>query len=542
VRKPSVTLVLCALIAGGFAVAVDAGSTVVAKAHVATARIAAGEVQGFVHDGIFTFRGIPYATAGRFMPPKPVAPWSGVRYALSYGDICPQAVNPTLGEPQTFISDNRFWPASETCQVLNIWTPGLESSAKRPVMVWLHGGGFSDGASNSLAVYDGTNLSRDGDVVVVSVNHRLNVLGFLDLSAYGEKYRESANVGMLDIVAALHWVQDNIARFGGDPGNVTIFGQSGGGAKVATLMSAPAAKGLFHKAIIESGAPGSIPSTYSDRAVARRVAAATLHEAGFSEQQVGQLESMPYESLLAAANKALRQVGEEQRRGNTPQGFFPLSWAPVIDGSFLYESPFGTAAPEASKGVPLLVGSTLSEFQRLPNPATRDRETWGESQVRDYFHPIAGEHVDEVMAAFRRAYPGLSPAEWPVIDTRFRSGVLRTAQLKADQGDPVYCYLFALQSPVLDYAWAAGHSSELAFVFDNVDLGVQSTGGGREVEALTRVMSRAWLNFARTGNPNHRDLATWPTFAGNRPATLVFDQRPHVLVGHDAELVRLLAR
>ena len=404
--------------------------------------------------------------------------------------------------------------------------PGSRERKKRPVMVWLHGGGFTDGASNSLAVYDGTNLSRDGDVVVVSVNHRLGVLGFLDLSAYGDPYRASANVGMLDIIASLKWVQDNIARFGGDAGNVTIFGQSGGGAKVATLMSAPTAKGLFHKAIIESGAPGSVPSTYSDQTVSRRVAAMTLQEAGLSEQQVGQLQSMPYETLLAAATRALKRVSQEQRPGGAPLGFLSVNWAPVVDGNFLLQSPFSTTAPEASKGVPLLIGSTLSEFQRLPNPAMREHEKWS----------------DEVMAAFRRAYPGLNPSEYAFIDTRFRAGVLRTADLKAREGDPVYCYLFAWKSPVLDYAWAAGHSSELAFVFDNVDLGVQSTGGGREVEALTQTMSRAWISFARSGNPNHSDIASWPTFTVDRHTTMVFDQKSHVLVGHDDDLVRLLAR
>jgi para-nitrobenzyl esterase len=532
----------CALIVSAIgATGPAAAGVVVAKAGTAVVRTTAGEIQGFVRDGILTFRGIPYATASRFLPPRAVVPWSGVRLTLSYGDICPQFVNPKLNEPQTFISDNRFWPASEDCQVLNVWTPGLQSRANRPVMVWLHGGGFNDGASNSLAIYDGTNLSRDGDVVVVSVNHRLNVLGFLDLSAYGEKYRESANVGMLDMVAALHWVHDNIARFGGDPDNVTIFGQSGGGAKVATLLAAPVARGLFQKAIIESGAPGSVPSAYADPAVARRVAALTLREAGLSEDQVGQLETLPYEQLLAAATRALATVGRELQGGKSSPGLFGLGWSPVADGVFLPEPPFAGTAPEPSRGVPLLIGSTLSEFQRFPLPALRGRETWSEAQVRDYFQGLAGDKVEQVMAAFRKAYPNLEPREWPLVDVRFRSGVLRTAQLKAAQGDPVYAYLFTWQSPVLDYAWAAGHSGELAFVFDNVDLGVQSTGGGRDVEKLTHLMSCAWTSFARTGNPHCTGLSAWPAFTRDRPATMLFDPQPRVAVGHDADLVRLLS-
>lgn len=536
------TILLRALMVGAIWSTVPAAAAlVVAGSGTAVVRTTSGEIQGFVRDGIFTFRGIPYATAGRFMPPQPVPPWSGVRLTLSYGNICPQFINPRLNEPQTFISDNRLWPASEECQVLNVWTPGLQGNARRPVMVWLHGGGFNDGASNSLAVYDGTNLSRDGDVVVVSVNHRLNVLGFLDLSAYGDKYRDSAHAGMLDIVAALRWVHDNVARFGGDPGNVTIFGQSGGGAKVATLMAAPSAKGLFQKAIIESGAPGSMPSAYADAAVARRVAAATIRAAGLSQDQVGQLETLPYERLLDAANKALRTVGEELQGGTASPGPFGLSWSPVADGAFLPEPPFAGSAPEPSRGVPLLVGSTLSEFQRFPNPALRGRENWDETEVRTYFQGLVGDQVDQLLAAFRIAYPDLKPREWPLVDVRFRSGVLRTAQLKAAQGDPVYVYLFTWQSPVLDHAWAAGHSGELAFVFDNAELGVQSTGGGTEVDRLTRLMSHAWINFARTGNPNFEGLGTWPAFTAGRPATMLFDLAPHAAIGHDADLVRLLA-
>ncbi|MCC7462834.1 MAG: carboxylesterase/lipase family protein [Gammaproteobacteria bacterium] len=518
-----------------------AAARLVATSGTAVVRTTAGEIQGFVRDGILTFRGIPYATASRFMAPQPVPPWSGVRLTLSYGDICPQFVNPRLNEPQTFISDNRFWPASEECQVLNVWTPGVQGGARRPVMVWLHGGGFNDGAANSLAVYDGTRLSRDGDVVVVSVNHRLNVLGFLDLSAYGGKYRESANVGMLDIVAALRWVHDNIAGFGGDPGNVTIFGQSGGGAKVATLMAAPSARGLFHKAIIQSGAPGSIPTAYADAAVARRVAAATLREAGLTPDQVERLESLPYERLLAAANQALQSVGRELRGGQTSPGPFGLSWSPVVDGTFLPASPFAHQAPEVSRGIPLLMGSTLSEFQRFPAPALRGRERWSETEVRTYFQGMVGDRVDPLMAAFRKAYPHMEPREWPLVDVRFRSGVLRTAQLKALQGDPVYVYLFTWPSPVLDHAWAAGHSSELAFVFDNADLGVQSTGGGKDVDKLTRLMSQAWIHFARSGNPNAAGSSAWPMFTPERSATLLFDLPPRAAVGHDAELVRLLA-
>ena len=248
-----------------------------------------------------------------------------------------------------FISDTRVWPASEDCQNLNIWTPVLGDGKHRPVMVWLHGGGFFSGSSMELPIYDGSNLSRKGDVVVVSLNHRLNVLGFLDLSAYGEAYRQSADVGMLDIVAALHWVKDNIAHFGGDPVNVTIFGQSGGGAKVATLLASATTKGLFQKAIIESGAPASAPSTYSDQAVSRRVAAATLQELGVTGEHVDTLKAMPYEQLAAAAARALVTVSKEMPKSSDPMARFGLSWAPVVNGQFLVEAPFASAAPQSPR-------------------------------------------------------------------------------------------------------------------------------------------------------------------------------------------------
>jgi para-nitrobenzyl esterase len=516
------------------------GPLLVANAATGVVQTEAGAVRGFVRSGIYTYRGIPYAKAERFMPPQKVQPWSGTRLALSWGNICPQPVA-SLGEPQTFISDTRFWPASEDCQSLNIWTPGTGATKLRPVMVWIHGGGFFSGSSMELPIYDGTNLSRKGDVVIVSLNHRLNVLGFLDLSAYGDAYRSSADVGMLDIVAALHWVHDNIAQFGGDPANVTIFGQSGGGAKVATLLAAPAAQGLFQKAIIESGAPGAQPAPYSDQAVARRVAAATLQELGLTAEHVDAMKTVPYEQLIAAANRALAAVSRELPKSNAPMGF-GLSWSPVVEGGFLTESPFASAAPAASKGVPLMVGSTLAEFQNFPNPALKDRASWGETEAKAYFRNLVGDKVDSLAAAFQRAYPGMKPSEWPLVDTLARAGVLRTARLKAEQGDSVYTYLFAWKSPVLDYAWAAGHSSDIAFEFDNAELGVQSSGGGPEVERLTALMSQAWIDFARSGNPGHAGLPQWPAYTPQRPATLIFDTKPRLGVGHDAELVGLLAR
>ena len=518
----------------------ERGATLVAHAGLAVVGTVNGQVQGFVRQGVMTWRGIPYARADRFMPPHAPERWPGVRPALSYGNICPQPVSSELREPQTFISDTHYWPASEACQNVNVWSPAADGK-KRPVMVWLHGGGFFSGSSNELGVYDGTNLAKKGDVVVVSLNHRLNSLGFMDLSAYGPQYAGSANVGMLDIVAGLQWVRDNIAQFGGDPDNVTIFGQSGGGAKVTALLGSPLAKGLFEKAVIQSGAPGGFGPAALDQATARRVAAVTLANAGLGANDVGKLAKLPYEALVAASDKARRQVSAEQNKGGAPLGFPTVNWSPVVDGRFLTEAPFAAGAPAVSKGVPLMVGSTLSEFGNFPNPMIAGHEHWNEADALAWLRKTRGPQADASAAAYKKAYPSLAPSVWPTIDTGLRGAVLRTAAAKATQGDPVYTYLFAWRSPVLDYTWAAGHSSEIGLVFANPDQEEQALGGGPVVDRLADEMSSAWIAFARAGDPNARGVPRWPRYTAQQPATLVFDTNSEARIGHDADLVRLSA-
>jgi para-nitrobenzyl esterase len=319
---------------------------------------------------------------------------------------------------------------------------------------------------------------------------------------------------------------------------VTVFGQSGGGGKVSTLMATPAAKGLFHKAIIGSGSIRRMGSTLAELKTTRRIAELTLQYAGLDKSQVDQLQQLPYDKLSEASEKALKTAGTELGiKGMFGPG---VMWAPVVDGDYIPHDPFGSAAPPESKDVPLLIGSTLNEFSPL-NPMTQGKGGWGLEEVRAFLKGQHADKTDAVVAAYQKAYPKMKPNEWILIDSMFRSGALATARMKADQPAPVYNYLFTWQSPVLDHFWRAGHSMELPFVFNNAELGEQSTGGGKAVLVLTDQVSQAWINFAKTGNPNHKRLPTWPAFTRENGATMIFDDPCEVRSNHDKELMSLLA-
>ena len=408
-------------------------------------------------------------------------------------------------------------------------------------MVWFHGGGFRDGSSIEQVAYDGENLSRAGDVVVVTVNHRLNVGGFLDLSAYGTTYKYSGNLGMLDLVAALRWVKDNIARFGGDPANVTIFGQSGGGGKVTTLLATPAASGLFHKAIIESGSLRNMGITLMTQNTSRRIAQLTLQNLGLDATQLDKLRTLPYSQLIAASDKALTTVGDEQGVHGLLGG--GISWSPVVDGDFIPAQPFDTAAPRQSRDVPILVGSTLNEFPMADfKPRTAGNRAWSDVQRMAYFHETYGSKADALPAAYRHAYPDMKASEWLYVDGTFRPGAVATAQLQADQhAAPVYLYLFSWTSPVLDGMGGAVHCAEIPFVFNNVAITEQISGGGPGAYAMARKISQAWINFARTGNPNNPALPRWPAFTRENGATMILDTNSIVRYHHDDELMALLS-
>ncbi|HEY1871283.1 MAG TPA: carboxylesterase family protein, partial [Chitinophagaceae bacterium] len=300
-------------------------------ANVAITNTEYGQVRGYIHNGVYTYKGIPYAQAKRFEAPQKPTSWQSIRSSMTYGPVAPLTdPTTTVQDESEFVYNHDWGYTSEDCLRMNIWTKGLADGKKRPVMFWIHGGGYTAGSSEELPSYDGENLSKKGDVVVVSINHRLNILGFLDLSAYGDKYKHSANVSMLDIVAALQWVKDNIANFGGDPNNVTIFGQSGGGGKVNTLMAMPSAKGLFQKAINESGA---FKSDMVDKTVTQQVAAEVLNALNLQPNQVDSLQTIPYAQLSAAGKKALKVVGDKLKAQGKQTGLlgFGLSWGPSLD-------------------------------------------------------------------------------------------------------------------------------------------------------------------------------------------------------------------
>ena len=446
--------------------AAPAAAALETSAKAATVQTASGPVAGYVDGGVYTFKGIPYAQAERFMPATDPKPWTEVRHSRAYGPTCPQDKRAGWwSDDQAFAMhwDDGF--PDEDCLRVNVWTGGLKNGVKRPVMVWLHGGGFRAGSGQELISYDGANLARDHGVVVVTLNHRLNVLGFLDLSAYGAKYAQSGNLGMTDIVKALEWVRDNIAAFGGDPDNVTIFGQSGGGGKVSTLMVMPSAKGLFCKAIVESG---SITQLMEPK-YSRRIGAKTVEALHLNPAHIDKIAEVPYEQLLAAYNQAIADVREEAKQdGAFPENILNailFGQVPVVDGEVIPAQPATPEALALSKDVPTIIGTTYHEF-------TRDRED-------PIFQPLALQQAAD-----------------------------RTAAACA----PVYLYQFTWESPVLDGALGSTHCIEIPFVFDNVSLHRTFTGGAQDAVELGHRISRLWTNFAKTGIPAAEDMPEWEPY------------------------------
>ena len=488
----------------------------------AAVETSAGKIRGLVIDKVNAFKGIPYGapTSGsrRFLPPVKPESWTGVKDTIEWGSEAPQV------SPHTEIPEVRATiPAtgmSGDCLRLNVWTNGFGRNDKRPVMVWLHGGGFASG-NGSYTIYDGANLARKRDVVSVTINHRLNSFGFLDLREIGgEKFAQASNAGMLDAIAALQWVHDNIANFGGDPNNVTIYGQSGGAGKVSTLLAMPGAKGLFHRAIIQSGSNlKGVPAdeaTKSARALMAKLNVKTAED----------LQKIPIDQLIQATNAT--------------QG---LRLSPVL-GPSLPRDPFSPDAPAMSVDVPVLLGTVETEVTFFPNTQMDpidDAALLTRVKQAARADDAQAKHLIDL---YRKGRPGVSNIDVALIlesDLRFRPGVVTEAELKSAQKAPVYMYYFTWRSPVHDGKLKTFHTLEIPFVTDNVDNAPSMTGTGADRYGLQEKMSAAWAAFARTGNPNHKGLPSWPKFNATQRATMIFNNECKVVNDPNGEERKALA-
>ena len=484
---------------------------------------AKGALRGFYFKGVYHFYGVRYAKARRFQMPEPVEAWEGVRDADSYGMICP-----VLSAPQPvreLLAPHRFWPASEHCQYLNIWTDRCDGNAKKPVMFWIHGGGFSAGSSIEQEAYDGYNLAKDYGVVVVSVNHRLNAFGYLDLSDFGAQYANSVNVGMADLVEALRWVRDNIACFGGDPDNVTVFGQSGGGAKVTVLGQIPEARGLFHKAIVMSGV---IPAgEFDSECQPKELVRAILAQLRIPEGEAERLEKVPVPQFIWAVNRA---SAEFQRAGRR------VDWGPKPNGYYVCD-PLEGAFTEFACSVPTMVGSVIAEFAFSDGSTERAAlsRAQRERAVLEYYGAEGGQ---KLLEAFRWAYPGKNEVYATDLDLFFLPPTLDYVKKKAAvSGAPVYNYLFAKVFDCLG-GKAAWHCSDIPFFFHNAErIPVCRQRGWR---TLDRVMSGAFVSFARSGDPNVEGLPHWDPCGPDRTVTMVFDDECRCVEGLQDALLPLL--
>ena len=510
--------------------------------NIAVANTACGKVRGYVLRGINYFVGVPYGAdtsgANRFMPPQKPKPWSDVYEAIWWGDSAPQNMENRFANKYASFRDHwNYGDVSEDCLRINVLTPAINDGKKRPVLFWIHGGGFTSGNAIEQDGYIGENFARLGNVVFCSINHRLGPLGFCNLAGVGgEKFAASGNVGMLDIVASLEWVRDNIANFGGDPGNVTIIGQSGGGAKVCILTAMPSAKGLFHKAVVLSGASRKS----AEGAFSEKLGAAVLKETGLNGTELEKLQAMPWKDFYAIATRAQQAVAKEAGPGaGMMRGF-----SPVVDGKILPQHPYYPEAAPTAADVPMIISSVENEQSISWADSSLESITLDQAaerlKARAGFGPGFGDSAKEVVESYAKAFPGSKPIEIWSLASSNRQGVVALADVKSKQPAPVYVNWFTWQPPLFDSRIRAFHCVDICFWFYNTDVMLTHTGGGPRPRALSTKMAGALLQFMKTGNPNGGGLPNWPRYSAGNGETMILDDKCEVKNDPDREARKAL--
>ncbi len=496
--------------------------------NIAVANTQYGKVRGFVLRGINQFLGIPYGadTSGknRFMPPVKPEPWTGIKPTVWWGNTAPQIMEKRYSNAYaSFVDHWNYDDVSEDCLKLNVWTPKIDSG-KRPVVVWLHGGGFTNGNAIEQDGYHGENLSRLGDIVFCSINHRLGPFGYSHLKAAGG-HPHSGNVGNLDMVAALEWVKNNIANFGGDPNNVTIIGQSGGGAKVTSLMNMPAAKGLFHKAVALSGTS----LTGVNKEYAEKLGLKVMEEAGLKPGEIEKLQQIPWREYIDITTRAVEKFAEEAKKMNVSRGGF----SPVADGVTMNDQPFFSDPNHFSADIPLIINTTFHESS--PSRTDAKLEEISLAEVVEKIKPRFGADSAKIVEAYSQNFPKAKPVEvWAMIMSN-RKNAIAAADAKVSQRKaPVYVSWFGWQPPLFDGRMRAFHCDDICFWFYNTDLMLTHTGGGKRPRALSTKMAKSFLSFIKTGNPNGGGLPAWKPYTKENGETMILDDTCQLVNNPDA--------
>lgn len=496
--------------------------------NIAVANTEYGKIRGFVLRGINQFLGIPYGadTSGknRFMPPVKPEPWKDIKPTVWWGNTAPQIMEKRYANAYaSFVDHWNYDDVSEDCLKLNVWTPAIDSG-KRPVVVWLHGGGFTNGNAIEQDGYHGENLSRLGNIVFCSINHRLGPFGYSHLKAAGG-HPHSGNVGNLDMVAALEWVKNNIANFGGDPNNVTIIGQSGGGAKVTSLLNMPKAKGLFHKAVALSGTS----LTGVNKEYAEKLGLKVMEEAGLKPGEIEKLQQIPWREYIDITTRAVEKFAEEAKKMNISRGGF----SPVADGVTMNDQPFFSDPNHFSADIPMIINTTFHEASPSRTDASLEEITL--AGVVEKIKPRFGADAGKIVEAYSQNFPKAKPVEvWAMILSN-RKGAIAAADAKVSQRKaPVYVSWFGWQPPLFDGRMRAFHCDDICFWFYNTDLMLTHTGGGKRPRALSTKMAKSFLNFIKTGNPNGGGLPAWKPYTKENGETMILDDACALLNNPDA--------